>query len=141
MTDADDKVILTVLRNLENPLTVHDGDVPDSNPDTRVVSADLPYIVAYFLMDDPAPGDSLGGTSGAYLSGFQLTGVGETREQAKRALERAKAALDRKHVTFPAGKRFVRRTDDNQHVRRDDTWTRPGGKPLFFGVDRYAVLI
>jgi len=141
MTSADDDAILTLLRVLNPPLNVHDSDVLDSDPDTKVVAATLPYVVFYALMDDPAAGDSLAGTSGAYLTGFQLTGVGETRAQAKWALERAKAALDRKRVVFPAGARFVRRTDVNQYVRRDDTWTRPGGAPLFFGVDRYAVVI
>lgn len=141
MTSADDKVVLDLLKALNPPLNVHDSDVPDSNPDTRVMSAKLPYVVFYALLDDPAPGDSLAGTSGAYLTGFQLTGVGETRDQAKRALERAGDALDRHRVTFAAGSRFVRRTDVNQFVRRDDTWTRPGGEPLFFGVDRYAVAI
>lgn len=141
MTAADDATVLTLLRALNPSLRVHDGDVPDSDPSTKVISAALPYVVFYAMTDVPEPGDSLAGTSGAYLTEFQLTGVGDSREQAKLALERAKAALDRKRVTFPSGSRFVRRTDDNQWVRRDDTWTRPGGKPLFFGVDRYAVTI
>jgi hypothetical protein len=142
MTAADDATILARLQALDPPLRVHDSDVPDSNPDTKVIAAALPYVVFYALMDDPAPGDSLAGTSGAYLTGFQLTGVGETREQAKRALEPAQAPLDPKQVVFPGDRsRFVKRTDVNQFVRRDDTWTRPGGAPLFFGVDRYAVVI
>ena len=141
MTRLDDATVLAVLAALTPAMRVYDGDVPDSNADTKVISATLPYLVFYAMTDAPATGDSLAGTSGAYLTEFQLTGVGDSREQAKFILERAKAALDRTRVVFPSGSRFVRRTDDNQWVRRDDTWTRPGGKPLFFGVDRYAAAI
>jgi phage gp37-like protein len=140
VTSADDATVLAVLAAVAN-LTTYDGHVEDSNPDTKVISAALPYVVFYGQSDDGSPGDSLAGPSGAHLSGFQLTGVGETREQARWALEQARAVLDRKRVTFAAGSRLVRATDDQQYVRRDDTWTRPGGAPLFFGVDRYAVLI
>lgn len=140
MTSADDAAVLTVLDAVSN-LDVYDGHVTDSDPSTQVVTAALPYVVFYATGDDATPGDSLAGGSGAHLTEFQVTCVGETREQAKWAGEKARAALDRKFLTFPSGARFVRRTDDNQYVRRDDTWTRPGGAPLFFGVDRYAVLI
>jgi hypothetical protein len=140
VTAADDAVVLAVLDAVAN-LNVHDGDVPDSDAATSVIAATLPYVVFYAMTDNPAVGDALAGTSGAYLTEFQLTGVGDSREQAKLALERARAVLDRKRLTFPSGSRFVRRTDVNQFVRRDDTWTRPGGAPLFFGVDRYAVAI
>lgn len=140
MTSADDAVVLTVLDAVTN-LNVHDSDVPDSDPATNVISAALPYVVFYALNDNPSAGDSLSGASGAYLTGFQITFVGDSREQAKRVGERAKAVLDRKFLTFPAGQRFVRLTDDNQFVRRDDTWSRPGGAPLFFGVDRYSVTV
>lgn len=141
MSWADDAVILTILRALSPGVNVHDSDVKDSDPTDNIITATLPYVVFYATGDDATPGDSMAGTSGAYMTEFQITYVGDSREQAKRAGERARAALDRKRIAFAAGSRFVRRTDDNQYVRRDDTWTRPGGEPLFFGVDRYAVLI
>lgn len=141
MTNADDNVVLTLLRALSPGLNVHDGHVTDSDGVAKTISAPLPYVVFYGASDDDSPGDSLAGTSGARLTGFQLTFVGETREQAMLAGERALAALNRKMVTFAAGARFVRRTDDSLAVRRDDTWTRPGGQPLFFGADRYTVTI
>lgn len=152
MTSADDAAVLAVLDAVSGitlfvdststpTANLWDGHVRDSDAAAMTVSARLPYLVFYAMTDAPAVGDSLAGTSAAYLTEFQLTGVGDSREQAKFLLEKAKAALDRKRLTFPSGPRFVRRTDDNQWVRRDDTWTRPGGKPLFFGVDRYAVAI
>lgn len=137
--NADDAVVLAVLSGLNPPLTVHDGNVEDSNPNDKVITADLPYVVFYGGSDDDSLGDSLAGTSGSYLTEFRLNFVGSTREQAKLAGERAAAAINRKFLTFGRGPRFVRRTDNSQDVRRDDTWTRPGGKPLFYGSDQYAV--
>lgn len=138
MTNADDNVVLDVLRAVPN-LRVHDGDVPDSDPDSKVIRATLPYVVFHGGSDSDEPGDTLAGTSGAYLTDFRLTFVGETREQAKLVGERAKAVINRQFLTFSRGPRFVRRVDNSQDVRRDDTWTRPGGAPLFYGSDQYAV--
>lgn len=140
MTAADDAVVLAVLDAVAN-LNVHDGDVPDSDPATMVITAALPYVLFYAMADDPEVGDNLAGTSGAYLTGFQVTFVGESREQAKWAGEKARGVLDRKRLAFPAGSRFVRLSDPAPFVGRDDTWTRPGGAPLFIGQDRYTVAI
>ena len=35
--------------------------------------------------------------------------------------------------------RLIRRTEDNAFLRRDDTWTRPGGAPLFTDSRRYHI--
>lgn len=140
MSNADDATVLALLDAIPN-LNVWDGHVEDSDPDTQVISADLPYVVFWAGYDDASPGDSLAGTSGARLTDFRVTAVGETREQAKWAAEKVRAVLDRKRVTFTAGSRFVRCTDNSGAVTRDDTWTRPGGAPLFSGVDQYEVLI
>lgn len=139
MTNADDNTILAQLRALNPALNVHDGHVEASDPDAKVISAPLPYVVFWGGYDDASLGDSLAGSSGARLTDFRLTFVGETREQAMLAGERARAALDRKFVTFAGGKRFVRCTDNSGYVTRDDTWTRPGGAPLFSGIDQYEI--
>lgn len=140
MTASDSQVILDLLGAVSN-LTVHDGDVPDSDSFDKVIGADLPYLVFWPGFEDDSAGDSLAGTSGARLTDFRLTGVGETREQAQMVLEKARAVLNRKRATFATGSRFVRRTDNSGAVTRDDTWTRPGGDPLFSGIDQYEVLI
>jgi hypothetical protein len=140
VSSADDATVLTVLRAVPN-LNVWDGHVEDSDASTMVISADLPYVVFWGGYDDDAPGDSLAGTSGAHLSDFRVTFVGETREQAKWAGEQARAVLNRKRLSFTAGSRFVRCTDNSGYVTRDDTWMRPGGAPLFSGIDQYEVLI
>jgi hypothetical protein len=140
VTNADDAAVLTVLRAIPN-LTTYDSHVEDSDADTKVIAAELPYVVFWGGYDDDLPGDSLAGTSGAHMTDFRVTAVGETREQAKWAGELARAALNRKFLTFPSGLRFVRCADNSGGVTRDDTWTRPGGAPLFSGIDQYEVLI
>lgn len=141
MTNADDTVVLALLRALSPGVDVYDSHVTDSDGVTMTVSAPLPYVVFWGGYDESSHGDSLAGTSGAYLTEFRITAVGESREQAKLVGERVKAALNRVRVTFAAGSRFVRCTDNSGGVTRDDTWTRPGGAPLFSGVDQYEVLI
>lgn len=140
MSNADDTTVLALLNAIPN-LNVWDGHVEDSDADLKVISADLPYVVFWGGYDDDVPGDSLAGTSGAHLTDWRITGVGSTREQARWAMEQAKTALNRKRVTFTAGSRFVRCTSNSGGVTRDDTWTRPGGAPLFSGIDQYEVLI
>lgn len=140
MTSADDATVLALLNAVAN-LNVWDGHVEDSDADLSVISADLPYVVFWGGYDDDTPGDSLAGTSGAHLTEFRVTAVGGTREQAKWAGEQARAVLNRKRVTFVAGSRFVRCTENSGYVTRDDTWTRPDGAPLFSGIDQYEVLI
>lgn len=139
MTNADDNTVLALLRALSPALNVHDGHVEPSDPTSNVISAPLPYVVFWGGYDTASLGDSLAGSSGARLTDFRLTYVGETREQAMLAGERAKAALDRKFVAFTSGRRFVRCTDNSGYVTRDDTWTRPGGAPLFTGIDQYEI--
>ncbi|WP_232676676.1 hypothetical protein [Nocardioides sp. R-C-SC26] len=141
MSLADDDVVLGVLRSAHANLEVYDGDVRLSDADrlAKVISVPLPYLVFH-----SAPGSdraqSLAGTSGARLLTFRVTFVGGSREEAKAASEIAEGVLKEQVLSFPAGERLVTRTDNNLPVRRDDAWTRPQGKPLFYGVDEYVVL-
>lgn len=127
-----DDDILALLGDVEN-LNVHDGSV-DVDEEAKVVRVALPYVVYWsspgFDNDERFSGQVVG-----RVTDFQLTGVGEDRNQAKWVLDKARAALSRKRVNG----RLIRRDDDNQMVRRDDDLTRPGGEPLFYGVDRYSV--
>ena len=138
MSEPD--VILTALGGVTN-LVVFDGHVTDSDDEAKTIGAPLPYVVYYSLTQTPSVGDSLAGTSGAQLQDFQVSFVGETREQADWARDKARSVLDRKQLTFAAGSRLVRRSDDGLGARRDDTWSRPDGGPLFVGADRYDVVV
>lgn len=113
-------------------LNVYDGYIKVDETE-KVISAALPYVVFY-----STPGydnDERFFGAGGRVVEFQVTGVGATREQAKWALDKARDALNRQRL----GTALIRRFDDNQFVRRDDDYTRPGGGPLFYGVDRYGV--
>ena len=126
-TDAD---ILTLLAGAD--LNVHDGYI-NADETTKVISVSLPYVVFY---STPGYDNDLRffGAGGRVVE-FQVTGVGATREQAKWALDKARDALNRQRLNGSV----IRRSDDNAMVRRDDDYTRPGGGPLFYGVDRYGV--
>lgn len=139
MTSADDSAILAVLRAVPN-LRVFDGYVTDSDESEKTISAPLPYVVYYTLVEDII-GDTLAATSvGARLHAFQVTYVGQTAEQARAVRDRQREALDRKWVSMPSGTRLVRwGNDESMGIARDDVWTRPGGGPLFNGIDRYTV--
>lgn len=119
--------------------SVYDGSV-EVDKAAKVISVPLPYI-AYFSSLGYDHDERLGGRVGGRVKQFQLTGVGQTREQAGWVLERGREALSRKRPMVnsqPAGLILLR---DSMQVRRDDEYTRPGGKPLFYGVEQYEVAI
>lgn len=130
-TDSD---LLGLLEAVDS-LNVYDGFV-NTDASVKVISVPLPYVVFY-----SSPGFDInerqnGGVGGRAVE-FQITGVGGTREQAKWALDKARTALSRVRLDGA----LIRRSDDNQPVRRDDEFTRTGGGPLFYGVDRYTVAV
>lgn len=129
-----DDALLALLRAVAN-LNVHDGYV-DVDETQKVISVPLPYVVFWSTpgYDNDARQD--GRVAGRVVD-FQITGVGGTREQAKWVLDQARGALSRKRLNGS----LIIRDDDNQFVRRDDDYTRPGGGPLFYGVDKYAVAV
>lgn len=140
VSDDVDAKILALLRGLattESPLAVHDGDVTDADPATKVISAPLPYLVFY-----STPGYGINprmcGRRGRAVE-FTINAVGKTREQAKWAGQTAEDALDHVRITLSGVPRLIRRTEDNPYVRRDDTWIRPDGKPLFVDSRRYTI--
>lgn len=113
--------------------SVYDG-VVEVDETEKVVAVPLPYIVFW-----SSPGyDNNGrfdGNVGDRVNEFQIKGVGEDRTQAKWVLDQARAVLSRKRLNG----NLIKRSDDNLPVRREDDYTRPGGAPLFYGVDKYSV--
>lgn len=139
MSNTVDSAVLTLLRAVPN-LNVYDGYVTDSDENEKTVSAPLPYVVFYATSAAPeTESRSMAGAAGAQTEEFQLSGVGSDRNQAKWALEKARQAVENVRLASVARTPVVRRSDDQFMVRRDDTWTRPDGKPLFFGADRYLL--
>lgn len=136
--DVDDAV-LTILRSIaddEAPLGVYDSDVTGANLETKVISVPLPYVVFY---STPGYGINprMSGRRGRAVE-FTVNAVGISRDQAKWAGQRAEDGLDGRRIEL-VQPRLIRRTDDNAYVRRDDTWTRPKGLPLFTDSRRYSI--
>lgn len=128
---ADDE-ILSRLRAVEG-LNVHDGDV-EVDEAQKVILVELPYVVFYGSpgRDDDERYD---GTVAGEMNDFSVMGVGESREQAKWALKRAYTALSR--TRLDGG--LIEREDRGGFIRREPTYTRAGGEPVFYGTDFYTV--
>lgn len=127
-----DEDVLAMLRAVEH-LNVHDGYV-DVDEASKVIAVELPYVV-YSSTPGRDREERYSGHAVGRVTDFRITGVGETREQAKAVLDRARAAISRKRI----GQALIKRDNENQPVRREDTYTRPGGLPLFYGIDGYSV--
>lgn len=128
-----DDDILDILRDVPN-LTVYDGSV-DVDEGTKVIRVALPYLV-FWGSTGRDNDERFGGPVAGRVHPFQLTGVGEDRNQAKWVLAKARSALSRRRV----GKSLVRHVDGNL-VRRDDDLTSPGGEPIYSAADQYEVAI
>lgn len=119
-------------------------DVNDSLVDAdntgNVVNYPTPYLVFYSSVGDDA-NPRLDGRNRRRSVFFTVTYVGTSREQAKAAGEKARAALIGKRVTVAGAKSWLIGLEESQRVRRDDDAIRPDGSPLYYGVDNYAVSI
>ena len=135
LTMLDASPLLTVVKRGEAAVAraVYDGAV-EVDETAKVIAVPLPYLVFW-----SSPGYDrdvrMDGRVGGRVKEFQLTGVGETREQAQWILDRARDVLSRKRI----GSSLIRRDPTNVTIRRDDEYTRPGGDPLYYGIDEYAV--
>lgn len=130
---ADDD-LLALLNAIAN-LDAYDGFV-EADETEKVISVPLPYVVFYSTPGYDNDERLCGGVGGRVLE-FSVTGVGVDRWQAKWALDQARSVLNRRRLNG----NLIRRSEDNESVRREDTYTRPGGDPLFYGIDKYAVAV
>ena len=135
MLDASPSLVFVPRGQPGVPNAVYDGYV-DADETAKVISVPLPYVVFY-----SAPGRDNDARQSGQVAGrvivFQLTGVGETREQAEWVLDKARTVLSRKRLNG----NLIIRDDLDQLVGRADDYTQPGGGPLFYGVDRYGVAV
>jgi len=132
-----DDALLALLRGALPATDVHDGYV-DADEAAKVIAVHLPYVVFYAGLGDDID-ERLGGRNGGTVTDFQTTYVGSTREQARWAREKARTALSRKRVTVDGRESGLIKRVASSVIRRDDDFTRPGGGPLFYGVDQYEV--
>lgn len=135
MLDASPSLVFVPRGTPGVPNAVYDGYV-DADETAKVIAMPLPYVVFYSTPGYDNDARQSGHVAGRVVE-FSITAVGGTREQAKWMLDKARAVLSRKRLNG----NLIIRDDDNQYVRRDDDYTRPGGEPLFYGVDRYAAAV
>lgn len=131
-----DDALLALLRT-DPVLNVHDGYV-DADETQKIITVPLPYVVFFSGLGDDID-ERLGGRVGGSAIPFQTTYVGGTPEQARWAGQKARAAVSRKRVVLSGRESGLIRLVVSSLIRREDTYTRPGGGPLFFGVDQYEV--
>lgn len=117
------------------PNAVYWGYV-DVDEVAKVINVPLPYIVFNSSPGYDGTGRFCGQVGGRVLE-FQLKGVGESEKQVGWVLSEARKMLSRKRLDGS----LIKRSDDNLEWRRDDDYTRPGGDPIFYGVDRYGVAV
>jgi hypothetical protein len=140
-----DDVVLDLLRaalppNAAGDPRVHDGYVPVADADAKVITAALPYL-AYFSSLGDDSNRRLSGQNGRRSVFFQVTYVGEDRNQAKWAGEKQRAALADRVIAIEGRKSWRVLLGESQRIRRDDDAARPDGSPLFYGVDLYSVAV
>lgn len=107
---------------------------PGVDTTVKVIKLELPYLV-YVTSPGYDRDERYSGDVGGRVLDFQLTGVGQSEKQAKFVLDAARDVLNRKRLNGS----LIKRSIENALVRRDDDYTRAGGLPIFFGVDRYSV--
>lgn len=106
-------------------LAVGDAVAPDDS--TR------PYLVLYRIGDFDITGPLRGGSEDA-IPQYQVTAVGDTREQAEWAQTKARTAMTATDPTSPAGYRMYRpRLSPGPGTTRDNGFD----PPLFYAVDSY----
>jgi hypothetical protein len=139
---AVDNAVLAAMRTALGTTKVHDGLTAVRSEPGRplVITYELPYAVFYSNVgDDHSP--RLDGRTSRRSVFFSVNYVGLTRDQAKWAGEKIRDALEGRRLVVPGHRVWLVDIQESQRVRRDDDAIRPDGKPLFYGVDNYAVSI
>ena len=121
------------------PFKLLDSYVP-VEADGKTVEYPLPYAV-YFssLGDDHSP--RLTGRNTRRAVFFSVTYVGISPEQAKLAGQRIRDGLVDRRLVLSGRRTWLIGLEESQRIRRDDDAINPEGKPLYYGVDNYAVSI
>lgn len=98
-------------------------------------ASDRPYLVVY-RVGAFVTGGPLRGASEDQWAQYQVTAVGDTREQAEWALGKARTAILDETITPPSGYVWGKAPIiDEGPSSRDDTWD----PPLFYAVETYRL--
>lgn len=107
---------------------------PTVDTDAKVIALELPYLV-YVTSPGYDRDERYCGSVGGQVLDFQLTAVGESEKQVKWILEEARKVLNRKRL----GRALIKRRLDNDMIRPDENFTRPGGAAIFVCAEKYGV--
>lgn len=122
--------LLTVLATA--PFPVGDGEAPR---DVDAAEIDPPYAVLY-----PIPGGRFDGplsdSQADVTLQYQITAVGETRQQTQVIIDICRGLMKKANVTVPSRRvRDLKHLTPSAGVMRDDDLP----DPLFYGYDRYEL--
>lgn len=141
LLDASPKILLWKSKSthIGDLTALYDGRVEDADEKAMTIGAPLPYLVFHTTPGRPVR-PRVGRASTMRTVEFQISAVGEDRQQAKWAAELAETVLDGQTVLEAVGARprRISRTADSPYVTKDETWTRPGGRPLYLVATRYV---
>jgi hypothetical protein len=133
--DPTDAAVVALLRSPGN-LRVQIGSVTDSDASTKTISATLPYVL--FTSELPFGTSPRIGGNRANTTDFRVSYVNATADGCKAVAVAVRGLLDGAELAG-IGRIRLRDRDEPMAVERDETWTRPGGGPLFFANDRYFI--
>ncbi|HET7386566.1 MAG TPA: hypothetical protein VFJ19_07895 [Nocardioidaceae bacterium] len=139
--DPVDAAVVALLDSPDN-LHVHVGAVGDSDDSAKTISAPLPYaLYSSALPYQPGP-QRLGRGYRPDVSDFTVTATHSSLDGCKAVAAAVRGLLNGHALTVDGKTCRIRLSDPDEPVivSKDPTWTRPGGLPLFFAVDRYYVL-
>lgn len=137
--DETDAAVKTLLESIDN-LTVFFGAVSDADSSTKTIGAPLPYV-RRVLGSDFDPNPRLGG-HGGWITRFRIEHVHGYDDACKAVQSAVRGLLDGAPVVVGGRTRHIRLYDVGQssNLEPDQTWTRPGGGPLYSTWDTYDVL-
>lgn len=138
MRDVDTAILAALNAVLAN---VNDGAV-DMDDAGQVVLCPVPYVVYWSDLGRPEA-RRMNGRASVTAVGFQVTYVGESREQAKWAGEKQRAALEGLAIPVPGRRSWLVTLDDTQRVIPDGSAWLPGtpARRPFYGVDQYTLAV
>ena len=102
----------------------------------KTIIVPLPYLVYSGSMGYDRD-ERYSGSVGGKVQPFRLTGVGQSEDQVKWILGKAEEVLNRRRLNGS----LIKRTLDDQPIRPDDDYTRPGGEPIYYAVQSYNVAV
>lgn len=135
-----DPLAAAVVARLQEPtnLNVHVGHVTDTDEQAKTISAPLPYVRINAGVGFK-PSLRAGGRAGAALR-FTIAYVGATEEQARAVTKAVRVWMS--GTVMADGREYHVRVDESEEtlITVDPEWNRPGGQPLYYGIDDYVVV-